>query len=519
RAEVGERLLALDDKTYELDRDVLVIADARDPVALAGVIGGADTAVHADTDEILIESASFHPTLVRGARKRLGIPTDAAYRFERGVDRELSRIAAARAAEMVCEVAGGMRGSVIDVYPAPHVPKTLAIRASATSRLLGSNLTTGEIDDLLVRLGFERAGRDDNQVSVVVPSYRLDIGEEADLVEEVARLYGYNRIGAGWTYRCTTFATRDPFDQFVESLCTHMASRGYNEVITSSFTDGRELSDFGWEEDDPRKHPIPIRNPLNVNHRYLKTSLIPGMLDVVRRNLDYDVKRIRMIQASTVFLSPGGLEQLPQEKPMLGILVSNPSDTNFWYNSKGSVDLFDIKKEVELMLDSFDIDLGPDIRYNFDEATGKFAYIIKAKVIMEGGIIPEPVASRYDFDQPVWYASLDLEECYDRSRRRPKFKKLPDYPSSKRDLSLVAKRGTHFEEIQKSLVKSAGPLLESLRVFDVYSGENVADDETAYGVRLSFRSIKRTLTDSDVDEVIKKILTNLKKQLGVELRS
>jgi phenylalanyl-tRNA synthetase beta chain len=519
RAEAGERLRALDDKTHELDGDILTIADARDPVALAGVIGGEETAVHNDTVEILIESANFHPTLVRSARKGLNIPTDASYRFERGVDRELCRVAAERAADLVCQVAGGKPGPVQDVYPDRHTPITLAVRRSATRRLLGADLTCKEIEGLLVRLGFAAHERTPAEVSVEVPSHRLDIGEEADLIEEVGRLHGYDRIGRGWAYRCSTFATNDPYDDFVNAVSSHLSSRGFNEVITTSFTDGKEITDFEWDDGDPRKSPIPIRNPLNVNHRYLRTSLIPGMLDVVRRNFDYGVRRVDMYQIGTVFLSPRGRNQLPDEQHVLSIVLSRSDTTDFWNNSKQSADLFDIKEEIELLFQVIRIDLGRDIAYNSDEATGKFAYALKNKVLIEGGIVSEAIASRYDFEQGVWCASLDIDELYRRSSAKRKFSALPEYPSSKRDLSLVAKRGIHFEEIQKSLVKSAGPLLESLQVFDVYSGENLASDQTAYGVRLNFRSLKRTLTDGDVDAVIKKVLLNLKKQLDVELRS
>jgi phenylalanyl-tRNA synthetase beta chain len=519
RAKSHEKLLALDGETYELDPDILVIADDREAVALAGVIGGEETAVHDDTVEILIESANFHATLVRSGHRSLGVPTDASYRFERGVDREQCRVAAERAAQLVCEVAGGKPGPVVDGYPGPWESKSLAVRCTAAQRLLGVSLNAEEIEALLARLGFEICGRTAQDVTVKVPSHRLDILEEADLVEEVGRLYGYNRIGKGWAYRCSTFATRDPFDVFLEDVATHMSSRGFGEVVGSSFTDGRELEDFAWPKEDPRSNPIAIRNPMNVNHRYLRTSLSPGMLDVARRNMDHDVKRLRMYQIGKVYWSVEGHSQLPEERRMLGLVLSQPQTSGFWNDTKQSLDLFDIKREIEILLQVFRIDLRPNIEYNFDESTGEFIYSFKDKTIIEGGIVSETVGLRYDFDQPVWFATIYIDELYRRVGERPKFKPLPEYPSSRRDLSLVAGPGIHFGEIEKSLVKLAGPLLESLKVFDVYAGESLGDDRTAYGVRLNFRSQERTLTDADVDKVIEKIVSNLKKQLGVELRT
>lgn len=519
RAEKREKLLALDGKTYELDPDVLVIADAKAPVALAGVIGGEETSVHADTTEILIESANFHPRLVRNARKRFNMPTDASYRFERGVDVDACRLAAEQAAELIRELAGGERGAVVDVYPQRGKANVLTIRRAATRRLLGADLSTEDIEGLLVRLGFETRGRTAREVRVAAPSHRLDVHEEVDLIEEVARLYGYNQIGKGSTYRCTTFGARSAFQDFVDAASAHMVSRGFSEVVASSFTDGRELSDFAWEPGDLRRHPVPIRNPLNVNHRYLRTSLIPGMLDVVRYNIDHGTRRLRLYQVGKAFVAPHGPGQLPEERNLLAWVATKTDTSDFWNDFKQSIDLFDLKSDIESMVGVFKIDLGPDTEYTFDESRGQFAFMADKKAIIEGGIISADVERRYDFDQPIWFASVDLDELHRRAADRPRFSPLADYPSARRDLSLVAGRAVRFAEIQKSVVKSSGPLLESLQVFDVYNGSNIDNDCTAYGLRLTFRSPGRTLTDGDVDHVIAKVLLDLKKKLGVELRS
>ncbi|MBW2278388.1 MAG: phenylalanine--tRNA ligase subunit beta, partial [Deltaproteobacteria bacterium] len=339
RAGDNEKLLALDGNTYELTPDMLVIADEKAPVALGGIIGGEESGVGQPTEDILIESANFEPRLVRTGRKALGITTDASYRFERGVDRELCRRAAERAVSLIIEIAGGEVQGMVDVYPKRHVPRMITIRQSQTRRLLGSSITTRDIGDSLNRLGFRMERTSADELVAEVPSYRVDVFEEADLIEEAARIYGYERIGSGWEFRTTTFAVPDYFDRYMESLSDHLASRGFTEVLTSSFTDGKELEDFGWADDDPRHSLVPVRNPLTANQNFMRTSLVPGMLDVIRRNFDQGTRRIRVFQVGPAYFSPEGPNKLPDERILLTVAATNPAVVDFWYNSKQAVDL------------------------------------------------------------------------------------------------------------------------------------------------------------------------------------
>lgn len=518
RAKPGEKLAALDGKSYELGRDALAIADEDRAVAIAGVIGGEPTAVRSETTEILIESANFDPTVVRRGRKSLGISTEASYRFERGVDRELCVRAAERAAALMCQLAGGKTGPVVDRYPSPAGKATITVREAQARRILGVFVTADDIAEYLERLGFSLLQKSEDSVSVEVPSHRLDVREEIDLIEEVARIHGYDRIGTGWAFRCTAFAQTDDFDHFVVGLGDYLCARDFTEVVASAFTDGRELEDFGWGTEDPRSKPLPLLNPLNANHRFMRTSLLPGMLDIVRRNLDFGAKRIRFYQIGSVFLAPEGTTRLPEERTVLTLLMTEPEDTDFWLNSKSSLDLFDIKREIEAALRAFRIDLGPGVVYAFDRATGSFSYGVQEGVVVEGGVVGDAVAGRYGFDQSVWHASIDLALCYEYRGRQGKLKALAEYPVSRRDLSLVTSEGVEYGAIEKALVRHSGPLLESVTVFDVYRGGKIATGRVAYGVRLSFRAPDRTLRDEEVDQVIDRLLTKLKSELGVELR-
>ncbi|MBI4720922.1 MAG: phenylalanine--tRNA ligase subunit beta [Chitinivibrionia bacterium] len=519
RAFDGEILAALDGETYELTKEHLVIADEKGPVALAGIIGGNDTAVTAGTADLFLECACFHPTLVRRTRKALGISTEASYRFERGSDREICRKASDRAVALFQEIAGGTPGEVLDVYKGELEPRVLDFETIEVRRLLGINLGAADVARLLAPLGFACTSKDSDLVRISVPSYRADVAEEADIVEEIARMYGYDRIGKGWDYRCTVSAGVEHFDEFMEAVLDHLASRGFTETITSSFNEGSEADAFGWPADDPRRERIAIRNPLVSTQRFMRTSLLPGMLDVVRRNLDQGLKRLYICQAGKVFLGRPDGRGLPEERWILTLIMTKPQGDDFWLNMNKDVDLFDIKREVELMGRRFKIDIWHDFHYAFQKKTGMFTYAVRDRTMIEGGILNDAVSAKYDFDQPVFYAEMDLAGLFKACLISPRAKPLPEYPVSKRDLSLVVKSGITWQEIEKSLVKNCGGLLESLKLFDVYTGDQIPSGTTAYGIKIQFRANDRTLTDAEIDSVIDKVLSKLKNELDVELRS
>ena len=525
RARRGETLRALDDVDYKLEEHFLIITEGDRPVAIAGVIGGMDTGVTTETKDILIESAAFDPRVVRKTRRSMNINTEASYRFERGSDREGCRLAADRACELIRELAGGKAGELEDVYPSPFSPRSVEIRSSNTKRILGVELETSDIAGYLKRLHFEVQDAMATRVKVSVPSYRNDILEEMDLIEEVARMHGYDRIGKGWSFRTTTYAQMDPFDQFCDQVADHLTARGYTEMVTSSFTDGSEAELMGWRQSDPRNRLISIRNPLTSNQTFLRTSPLPGVLELIRKNIDYGVRDLAVYSIGRVFLptaeeaAGSGSSGLPDERVMLVIARTRPSGHDFWNNSKQTVDLFDIKAEIETLTLSQNIDIAGRLSYNFDDPGGRFAYTERSDTVIEGGIVPDRLAGKYELQQAVWYAIIDMARLLQLRAGRSRFKPLPEYPVSKRDLSLVTPPEVTFAQVEKSLVKHGGRLLESVRAFDVYSGSNLPVGSTAFGVRLLFRSAERTLRDSEIDKILEKVIQKLQGELGVRLRA
>jgi len=525
RARAGERVRALDELDYDLKDDYLIITEGDRPVAVAGVIGGLDTGVTEATVDILIESAAFAPRVIRRTRKGMNINTEASYRFERGSDREGCRTASDRACDLILELAGGRAGEVVDAYPAPWTPRPVSIRKSNTERILGVRLEAEEIKEYLERLNFGVVDHSPERITVDVPSFRGDVVEEMDLIEEVARVYGYERIGKGWSFRTTTYAQRDPFDEFCDSIANHLVARGYTETLTSSFSDGSEVDLMGWDEADPRRRQISIKNPLTSNQTYMKTTPLPSVLELIRRNIDRGTRHLSLYNVAKVFIpqsdeaSGSEASGLPEERTMLVIARTRPSNRDFWNQLKETTDLFDIKQEIEVLGATQAVDIGRRLAYDFDTRTGRYSYRDRKATVIEGGIVPARLAAKYELDQAVWYAILDLERLHGLQKGRPRFKALPEFPASKRDLSLVTPQGVTFIQVEKCLVKYGGRLLESVQAFDVYRGENLPDGATAFGVRLLFRSPERTLRDSDIDGILEKVIHKLQSELGVALRA
>ena len=519
RARRGERLDALDGASYELDDTHLIITAHDEAVGVAGVIGGMPTRISDTTTDILLEAAAFDPATVRRTRKALNVSTDASYRFERGSDREACRRASDRATALIIEVAGGHAGKVVDAFPAPRKPRSVTLRRATVRRLLGENLSADSIAEILGRLEFGLVSSDTEAVTVSVPSFRWDIDEEADLVEEVARVYGYENIGKGWKYRATVPSVPDRFDRFVDRLSEHLVARGHTEILTTSFSDGREQEWFGWAEGDPRSHAVAIKNPLSSNHGQMRTHLLPGALDVVVHNIARGRRELYLFSVGRVFFPTAAETALPDEPTQILVVRTRPEGTAFWRSTATPVDFFEIKAEVESLLATHAPESLAELVYEFEPSHGAFRYADRRRTVVEGGIVPARAARDLDLAQPVWYAVIDVSALFEHAAATPAFRPFSEFPASRRDLSLVAPSGITWAQIEKHVVKVGGRLLESAHVFDVYRGGTLGEGRTAYGVRLALRSNEATLTDADVDALIAKLVSKLESELGVTLRS
>lgn len=515
RAEEGESIVTINGNERALSNKHLVITDTEVPVGVAGVIGGQGTEVSDETRRILLESAVFDPGVIRTGRKDLDIETEASYRFERGADPGITAYALERACYLIEKLgAGKARRRYSDVGGDKVKRASIDLDRQYVNKIIGTNLSSEEIAKHLEKLHLGCSFRDNN-ISVEVPSYRLDLKEDIDLVEEVARSYGYNNIkGEGIGLR-NLFPEIDPVEKRDQYLCDYLAARGYAEVITSSFMDKNDPEFFDWPEKDPRNSYVEISNPLTSSQTALRTSLLPGLLRVVRENPRTEQKGIRIFELGKVFLPVKGGKGLPAEELHLTGILSGNAYPRQWIKESREFDYFDMNGELEALLAMFmslnDINMERDIEAEPDFA---FKWFNRNRLVAESGMIPE--SDQYEIDSTLFYFNLYLDEMGESFQQQSYVRPSP-YPAVKRDLCVIAGGRVGFSDIKKVVLRNS-KYLEEIALFDYYRDEESEEDKRSYTFSLSFRSSKGTLKDIRVNKIIDKILRALELELKVFLR-
>ncbi len=520
RAKNGDALVTLDDIERELDGRDLVIADADKPVGLAGVIGGRDSEVTDSTRRILLESAMFNPRLVRQTRQHMKIETEASYRFEREGDIGITVAALERACLLIKEIGAGCPAlfhADILADPALVGKRKITMRTRQVNRVMGTHLSARETVSLLERLEIksEISGRD---VIASVPSFRRDIKAEIDLIEEAARVYGYENIGREDQSGCNIFSHISGDDKRIETVCNYLVSRGFAEVITSTFMDPGDPVRMGWLERDPRCNAIRIENPLTEAQSVLRTSLLPGMLNVARRNSLSEREGIKIFEMGKVFIPAAGEAGLPNEEMHITAIFTRSVRPLNWFGKQRSFDYFDMKGELEALLGRLGISQ-EIVLAGGGEGTHQFVcnWLLDSKLIAEAGVLPSSVARIYDSEHQVFYFDLWIDDLPRAGRDRKRYRQIIPYPAVKRDLCVIAADRVMFADI-RNVVKREAKLLEKIWLFDYYRGGHLGEGKRSYTFRLSFRSSKGTLDDSTVDREIGRILTALQRELEVVLR-
>jgi phenylalanyl-tRNA synthetase beta chain len=518
RARGAEALRTLDGVDRKLDASILVIADAERAVALAGIMGGAGTAVQAATRDLLLESAWFDPSLVRAGRRKLGMSTDASYRFERQADIEAVQWAADRATALFVSLAGATEiDTDSDARPRPPQPVHLTLRVARSNKLIGVDLDAAATAGLLQRLDLSSKPAGD-RVEVDVPSFRRDLLTEIDLVEEVARAHGYENIESRTLPPAPLIYRANPHAELLARLRDVAVGLGYYEVRTSAFMDGRDPERLQLPADDPRRRAVHIANPIVTHLDTMRTALLPGMLRVLRHNRHHDQDTLRFVQVDRVFVDlPGDLPGLPTERERCVLLASGAAAPRSWGHADRAYDLYDLKGDTAALFGQLGVDTSWVYGYTesfWDDAVS-FSISGTYGVFARGGAVRDAVLREFDLEPPVFGLEIDIEALEKHLPGTPRYRALPRLPAVKRDLSVVVPSGVTWSQIEARIRARAGARLESLNCFDVF--ETAAG--RSFGVRLRFRDPSRTLTEADIGPLLEAIVRDLADSLHVTLRA
>jgi phenylalanyl-tRNA synthetase beta chain len=491
-------------------------------VAIGGVMGGLNSEIKADTTRVLIESAYFNPVSIRKTSKALGLTTEASYRFERGVDPDGTITALNRAAAMLAELGGGhIVAGLIDEYPRPVSNPGLRLEVNRTNRLLGTALTAEQIAGLLESIEFEITAVTAAYLDVRAPSFRVDIKLPEDLMEEVARIWGYNQIPA--TYPSIPAEARPMLKprQVRNRIKRLMTGFGFSELINYSFAASHACDSLRLKDDDPKRRTVAILNPLTEEQSIMRTSLVPGLLETVQRNVFRQEKNLRLFEIGKIFLATG-TDRLPEEVEILaGLWTGNRLETT-WHSKETPCDFYDLKGVVEGLLQTlgvgeFHFGALPKSRCTYTRPGYSAEIFSDAAALGRIGQVHPQVAQRFDLKQPVYIFELDLEALLPLIPEARTFKPIPKFPSVFRDVTLIVDQNIETGRILRFIEALNEALIEDLHLFDVFTGKPIPAGKKSISFRITYRSASRTLEDDEVNRlhkaIISKLLENFKASL------
>lgn len=514
QAQAGTRFTTLDGKEHILPAGTVMVCDAQREVSIAGVMGGANSEISDATTDIVLESAYWNPASIRRTSRALGIQSDASYRFERGADPNASEYALDRAAQLVAELAGGtvLRGR-IDIYPKKIQPRAIPLRAERCNRVLGTKLTASEIVSLLARLDIRKTRSTGGKVFFRIPTYRVDIEREIDLIEEVARVYGYDQVE---TKTVVSIDLDHPFGK--EVLADHLreilVGLGFQEALTISLQD-EETARLGGKE------PVRLANPLGKEMSTMRSSLLPGLLAAVAHNQSYGNTDLRLFEIGHVF-SRSPEKQLVdniREEAHVCLLITGRSDPRHWKYPPHTVDLYDIKGELADMLDRCGLDSWRFIYYPTSETLADKPIFVEINGTTAGflGRVRREVCKRFGVEQEVFAAELNIA-LLQRTKEKH-YRPLPRFPKARRDVAFIVDAGVTGESIEQTVRELRSSLVQEVELFDVYRGPNLPPGKQSLAYTLVLMAEDRTLTDEEIEAEVARVVERVRKQFGAELRT
>ena len=518
----GEKFVSLDGKPRILGKDTLMICDGVKPVAVAGIMGGLNSEVADDTETVLLESAYFNPASIRRSARALAMPTDASFRFERGVDPEGVVRAQNRAAQLIAHCGGGSicRGYV-DTYPKKLVPvDDIPLKTQTVNEVLGTDMTPDAVSSILERLEMAVTEEADGAFLVTPPSFRVDIAREIDLVEEVARLSGYDTIPLSLPSLSGNLDVESKKRRIIRDLRNALTGSGYTEAINYSFTTPESAHVLGFGNDDAERRFTAIQNPLGEEQSVMRTTLAYGLLAAMKKNYNVGNRNLKMFEIGRTFFRTEGAE-LPTEREKLGMVLTGLRYDDSWHAPDVYGDFYDLKGALENILSAVN---ARDISFETAD-TAPYLNSGRSGAVMAGdrniGVIGEvhpDVMETMELKQAAYICELDLQELIEYAIDGVSYTEVTRFPSISRDVAYLVPHTVHCGDIETIIRAHGGDFLENVQVFDVYSGKGIPDGMKSMAFRLTYRSRERTLTDDDIVSEHDRIVTAVVKGAGAKVR-
>lgn len=522
RAIEGEELHTLDDTSRKAKGEMLVIADSEKAAGLAGIMGGFETEITDTTTTVVLESADFYGPCIRRTARACGLSSEASGRFERGVDSETTIKALDRAAQLLQEIgACTVCEGIVDVYPNPKQANYVTFTPEQINNHLGTNIAKDVMLNIITSVGFDVTKDENDEITVKVPSWRNDVTCMADISEEIARLHGFDKIKSTLPNGVSMQGTQSAKQTFIDKVKTSLSSQGLYETISFALTNEETFNKLNIPQDSPLRKAVPIMNPLSDEYPLVRTTLLSSIFDNLARNLARKNDDVALFEVGSVFFPKAlPVTELPDEVVKIAGAITGRRNAQGWNQTNDMVDFYDAKGIIEELLANLRV-----TRYTVEAGThyamhpGKTALFKKGRdVIATVGEVHPAVLSAYGITKPVYIFELDATTVMKYMAKDLKYKALPKYPATSRDLAMLVDVDVNAADIEKAMTKAAGQNLTQITLFDVYTGKQVEEGKKSLAFSLTFQSNDKTLTDTEIDPAIEKIVAKLQKDFNANLR-
>lgn len=522
RAIEGEELHTLDDTSRKAKGEMLVIADSEKAAGLAGIMGGFETEITDTTTTVVLESADFYGPCIRRTARACGLSSEASGRFERGVDSETTIKALDRAAQLLQEMgACTVCEGIVDVYPNPKQANYVTFTPEQINNHLGTNIAKDVMLNIITSVGFDVTKDENDEITVKVPSWRNDVTCMADISEEIARLHGFDKIKSTLPNGVSMQGTQSAKQTFIDKVKASLSSQGLYETISFALTNEETFNKLNIPQDSPLRKAVPIMNPLSDEYPLVRTTLLSSIFDNLARNLARKNDDVALFEVGSVFFPKAlPVTELPDEVVKIAGAITGRRNAQGWNQANDMVDFYDAKGIIEELLANLRV-----TRYTVEAGThyamhpGKTALFKKGRdVIATVGEVHPAVLSAYGITKPVYIFELNATTVMKYMAKDLKYKALPKYPATSRDLAMLVDVDVNAADIEKAMTKAAGQNLTQITLFDVYTGKQVEEGKKSLAFSLTFQSNDKTLTDAEIDPAIEKIVTKLQKDFNANLR-